>query len=236
MKKILISFSTPQFRQKQINLNNSAIDKGFTQILSYDENSLDDSFIKDFGNILDHPRGFGYWSWKSFIIKKTFDMCDDGDIICYLDSGNIIIENLDVILNGEHGDVVLFENRDANPNNEVWINRQWTKRDCFTMLDCDDEKYWNGKQVNATYQVYKKSKFSSEFVLEFYNASRNMDIISDNPNKTLANLPEFCDHRHDQSILSILAIKHDIKLLPDPSGAGNLDPNRTFPQLFHHCR
>jgi len=237
MRKYLISFATPQFKDKQNSLNDSANDKGFTDIISYSQLDLGDEFVKDFGNILDYPRGYGCWSWKSFIIKKTLDLCDDGDIILYLDSSNLILENLDFLFEKCFLDeIVLFENRDGSPDNKPWTNKPWTKRDCYTLMNCDDSDYWNGKQVNATYQLYKKSSTALKFVEEFYNASRNINIISDLDNITLENFPEFMDHRHDQSILSLLAIKYNITLLPDPSNSGNLDNNRKFPQLFNHCR
>ena len=237
MKKYLISFATPQFKDKQNSLNLSAEDKGFTDIISYGQSDLGAEFVEDFGNILDHPRGYGYWSWKSFIIKKTLNICDDGDMILYLDSSNLILESLDFLFEKCFLDeIVLFENRDGNPHNEAWTNKPWTKRDCYTLMNCDNSDYWDGKQVNATYQLYKKSPFTLKFIEEYYNASRNINIISDVSNITLENFSEFIDHRHDQSILSILAIKYDITLLPDPSNSGNLDCNRKFSQLFNHCR
>jgi hypothetical protein len=37
----------------------------------------------------------------------------------------------------------------------------------------------------------------------------------------LSNLQSFKDHRHDQSILSILAVKHNLEIFRDPSRWGN---------------
>ena len=32
-------------------------------------------------------RGFGYWLWKPYLIKKNMDAMEDGDILLYSDSG-----------------------------------------------------------------------------------------------------------------------------------------------------
>ena len=34
-----------------------------------------------------NPRGYGYYMWKPYIIKKTFDQMNEGDILVYLDVG-----------------------------------------------------------------------------------------------------------------------------------------------------
>ena len=37
--------------------------------------------------ILKNKKGFGYWLWKPYIIKKTIAQMKDGDILLYLDAG-----------------------------------------------------------------------------------------------------------------------------------------------------
>ena len=37
--------------------------------------------------ITKNPRGYGYWLWKSYIIKKTIEKMSDDDILLYLDCG-----------------------------------------------------------------------------------------------------------------------------------------------------
>jgi hypothetical protein len=104
------------------------------------------------------------------------------------------------------------------------------------MMDCDDEKYYNAPQVDASYQVYKKTDKVMEFLEEYKKFCSNENIISDLPNITKGNLQGFIDHRHDQSVLSLLAAKHNIPLLPEPSEWGNYLTDRPYPQLFWHHR
>jgi hypothetical protein len=51
---------------------------------------------------------------------------------------------------------------------------------------------------------------------------------------------EFKDHRHDQSILSLLVKKYNIEIFRDPTQWGNsekeLFKNSSYDQLFFHHR
>ena len=82
-----------------------------------------------------------------------------GDICLYLDSGIIVIRNIDVLFDLciKNDGILLFENRNANYTGEVWKNYMWTKFDCFNIMDCLNEKYVYGSQVDAAFQLYRKT-------------------------------------------------------------------------------
>ncbi len=103
-------------------------------------------------------------------------------------------------------------------------------------MNCDSEEYYNASQCDASYQFYKKTDKTLKFLEEYNLYCSNENIISDLPNITKENLPEFKDHRHDQSILSLMAVKYKITLLPEPSEWGVYAPNKPYPQLFWHHR
>jgi len=238
MNKILISFATSdKWLRSQCALNESAIRNGFTHYISYNSNNLDPSFVARHQEILNNnTRGYGYWMWKAAILKQTFDIANDGDIIAYIDSGNTIVNNLNYIFNEcQTRDIILFDNRDGNPYGQVHTNRLWTKRDTFVLMDLDGDQYYDTPQVDGSYQFYKKNEYTNQFIEEYMQYCENENIITDLPNITKDNLPEFKDHRHDQSILSLMAIKHKIKLYPEPSEWGN-HLQRPYPQLFWHHR
>jgi hypothetical protein len=236
MTKILISFATsPKWYRAQNTLNSTAKLGGFDGTISYTDTGRDWEFAKKYPDVY-KSRGFGYWQWKPIIILDALSKLKDGDIVAYIDSGNSIINNLDYIFNRcNEQDIVLFDNRDGNMHGDTHRNREWTKRDCFVLMDCDEEKYYNAPQVDAAYQFYKKTPDVINFLEQYKNYCANDNIITDIPNTTKDNLSEFKDHRHDQSILSLLAAKNNIQLLPEPSEWGNhLD--RPYPQLFFHHR
>jgi len=236
-KKILISFATnPKWYRSQQQLNDSAKQGGFNGVISYTDKGRDWEFAKKYSDITS-TRGYGYWQWKPIIILDALNKLNDGDIVGYVDSGNLVTNNLDYIFNKcNEQEIVLFDNRDGNFQKTTHKNREWTKRDCFVLMDCDSEEYYNASQVDGAYQFYKKTSNTIKFLEEYMNFCSNDNIISDLPNITKDNLPEFKDHRHDQSILSLMAVKYKIPLLPEPSEWGNSITNRPYPQLFLHHR
>lgn len=233
MKVILISFAAgdQKWYRSQSNLVESSKNKSIDGYISYNESNLEKSYKEKYKNILNRShRGYGYWMWKSHILQTTFNNLNDDDIILYVDTGLSFLHKIDYLINEcIKNDVVLFINGDH-------LNKKWTKRDAYVIMDCDNETYYNAPQVDASIQLYKKSEYSKTFLDEFSLYSENVNVISDLPNIKGDNLPEFVDHRHDQSILSILAKKYNIKLLTSPTQYGNHVSDRPYVQLFHHHR
>ena len=193
-------------------------------------------FYKKNKNILDQTRGAGYWIWKPYFILKTMQSLNEGDICLYLDSGMVVIRNIDILFDlcVKNDGILLFENRNANYDGEIWKNYMWTKYDCFKLMDCVDEKYIYGSQVDAAFQLYAKTNKSIDFLNEYLKFCENENIVTDQPNITGDNFEGFIDHRHDQSVLSLLAIKYNILLENCPSHWGNHLIDRKFKNLFYH--
>lgn len=237
MKKILISFATnPKWYRAQSLLNESAKKGGFDGVINYTDKGREWEFASKYADI-STTRGYGYWQWKPIILLDALSKVSDGDIVAYIDSGNVILNNLDYIFDkcNETG-MVLFENRDGNYEWRSHKNNEWTKRDCFVLMNCDSAEYYNAPQVDGSYQFYKKTPEIIKFLEEYKSYCENENIISDLPNITKDNLPEYIEHRHDQSILSLMAVKYNISLLPEPSEWGNYLKDRPYPQLFLHHR
>jgi hypothetical protein len=241
MKKILVTYadnSEPLVKSQQALIAQS---KPFVNgYAAFNKQTLDKDFYVKNKHILDQTRGGGYWLWKPFIIHKVLNLVSDGDYVLYLDSGTAIVGDLNLLFKASEsvGDIMLFENRDGNPLREVWINKLWTKRDCFIKLNCDAEHYHNGPQCVGGIQLYKKTPTSLKFVQEYYEMCQDESVITDSPSRLGNNFKEFIDHRHDQSVLSLLALKHNIKLQPNPSetGEGTRPKGCTYQTLVWHHR
>ena len=97
-------------------------------------------------------------------------------------------------------------------------NKKYTKRDCFHYMGCDTEEYAEMLQLTATFQLCRKTKFTIDFYKEHIKFAEDSRILTDLPNQCgLENYDGFLDHRHDQSILSILQKKHNVKIIEDIS-------------------
>jgi hypothetical protein len=240
--KTLFSFGNWKYYDTLDHLEDSTKNFGnVDNIRILKESDIDTSFyIKNYKHFLDN-RGFGYWVWKSYFIDKFLKTAKDNDVFLYADSGNLVENDLtplfDACWNDKKG-IILFENADGEPNGEIWKNNLWTKSDCFNLLGLTSNEYLYGNQVNASYIVFRKTDFSLKFFDVYLKASQNYNIISDAPNITNDLNKDFRDHRHDQSILSLLSIRYKITILRDPSQWGNhrITNDSTYKQLFFHHR
>lgn len=206
---------------------------GLNEVLSYNDRWLKKTlFYKKNLKILDQKRGAGFWLWKPYVILDAMESLNFGDVLVYTDSGLLFINKInyfDKILC--ETDIVLFKN-------DNHINSTWTKRDCFFYMGLDTEEYHNGQQVAATYMLFRKSEYSISFIKEWLFFATDSRIITDSNNECgLNNFNDFIDHRHDQSVLSLLAIKHKLELFRDPSQWGNQYKLATFKvtnEFVHH--
>ncbi len=238
MNLYLTSYASGDFIKFQRLLENSAYRHGIDKVFSYTRQDLiKTEFYRKYNTVLNFKRGGGYWLWKPYFILKALNNIKNNDILVYSDAGIKIIGDLTPlfnIVNKKENGILLFK---ANHKNSVW-----TKRDCFILMGCDSKKYWEGEQAGAFFQVYKKTAKSVDFVKEWLYFCQNEHILTDMPNICgLPNLEGFKEHRHDQSILSLLAIKHKIKLFPDPTQYGGLIHRSFFNKkakygtlLYHH--
>lgn len=218
MKVALTNLSNSLYENSRLRLNESARRFGINEINSYDfEDIKGTSFYKSHQEILDQPTGLGYWLWKPYIILETMKKINDGDIVIYSDAGIEIIGALEPLINicRDEQPVVLFANSDL-------VNFGWTKRDCFILMDCDQERFWYSLQCDAAFSLFRKSDTAIRFLNEWLKYGADKRIITDMPNTCgRKNLPGFIQHRWDQSILSLLAKQYRIPAFRMPTQFGN---------------
>lgn len=215
MALALTNLSNKKFDKARENLNKSAEKFGVHKIFSYSyENDLTKTeFFNRNRAVLSLPRGAGYWQWKPYIILNSLEKLNENDILIYCDCGIEIIDRLDPLIKlcMENEPILLFGNRN-------FINSWYTKRDCFLLMNCDYERYWYSLQCDAAFMMFRKTDFTLAFLHEWFEYCLNPQIITDSPNVLgKENLSGFADHRHDQSVISLLAEKYNINLYRMPT-------------------
>jgi hypothetical protein len=246
MKTILISFASEDkkyghrfFRSQNILVESAK--KYFNGYISYNPSNIEEDFYQRNKNIFSQDRGYGYWLWKPYIINRALKLLNDGDTLFYVDSGNSVISDIqplvDIVKNDQKG-ILLFENRDGSPPGTIWKNIEWTKYDCFNKMNCLEEKFVNGNQVNGSYILLIKNNYTNNFFNEYLNYCQDEDILTDKPSQLGPEFPAYKAHRHDQSVLSLMSIKYDITIARDPSEWGNkyISKKFNYPQIFLHHR
>lgn len=237
----ILSFGTWQYYPALDELQRSA-EKYVHKIIKLKESDIPTQFYVKNSKLFKDKRGFGYWVWKAYFINQFLANAKDNDLFLYVDSGNIVVNDpspiFDLCKKNDKG-VVLFDNRDGEPNGEVWKNNLFTRSDCFKIMNLTDKRYIYGNQVDASYICFKKTEFSVKFFNLFQECCENYNIISDTQSviQPLIN-DQFRDHRHDQSVLSLLAIHYNIPIYHEPSQWGNQKRPKDYyyQQIFDHHR
>jgi len=237
MKKHLIVFGTDNYSNSIDSLIKSS-NNYFDEYHIFGKSDIDEEFYKKNKSILDQNRGAGYWLWKPYFIYKVLKKINDKDIVFYVDAGNLFLTDPTFLYKKlkDNNGIILFDNRDGMTNGESAQNFISCKKDSFVLMNCDTDEFIFGKHLNASYQIYQKNNNSLLFIDEYLNYCQNINILTDLPNQYGSNYHGYYDHRHDQSVLSLLSIKHKITPLVDPSEWGNKCNCRGFDQLFKHHR
>jgi len=178
-------------------------------IVVFDKKDMDPDFVEKNRPILELPRGGGYWLWKPYIIHATLSKLNEGDILVYLDSKYFFIEPftawIETLLTNR--DIGVFRNK---PNEPSYAMKQWCKMDVI-------QKYGRTRQVFennegdcwAGFVSLRKTRFTEVFIQEWLEMC-TYENITDSPS-VCPNDPCFIDHRHDQSLLSILLHKYQLE-------------------------
>jgi len=177
----------------------------FDHIIKYTDNDLKNDI--EFWNkhetfITNNIRGYGYWIWKPYLILKTLNTMNENDILFYIDAGCEVIST-----NESKEKIKQLKDQCDNYNilytQLLHLEKEWTKMDLFEYMNLNNESIKNSNQIQAGLSILKKTEKTINFITDWYNISCNYHLIDDSPSKSV-NDEAFKEHRHDQSIFSLL--------------------------------
>jgi hypothetical protein len=210
----------------------SALQNNVNEVKIYQPKDIDAKFRKANAAILDQSKGAGYWLWKPYIIDREMRKMKEGDTLVYCDAGVEIVNNVNWICDRMQGDIWLFGNK--------FQHIHWCKSDVIDAIIPDFEE--DDRQAQASVIIIRNTEQSRKFVKEWLQLCCVPGLIDDSPGK-LPNHSEFREHRHDQAIITCLAIRESIPLhwWPAMYNAGvfiyeKTEHNDDYPVLFHHHR
>jgi len=181
------------------------------EVIVFDKGSIENEFIEKNKSILSCRRGGGYWLWKSYIINEMLKRINENDILFYLDSKYYFIENfsnlyLDYMKNN---DLLVWKNK---PNEPTWYMKNWCKMDVINKYNMFDKVFnENAEDCWGGAIIIKKNKNTVKYMKEWLEMCCNYENITDSPSKAKNN-DLFREHRHDQSLLSIVLHKYNIEM------------------------
>jgi hypothetical protein len=189
----------------------------FSETIFYSTEYLqnDQEFWNKHGNFIsNNRRGYGYWLWKSYIIKKTMETMADNDILLYLDCGcELGLDRKDKLL--EYINIV---KTDKIVGTQVDPEKIWNKMDLIEKLGMNKNEYLDTPQRQAGANLFLVCEETRRLVNEWYEISSDYHNIDDSAS-IITNFQCFNEHKHDQSIFSLLTKKYNIYSNKDLSDA-----------------
>jgi len=174
--------------------------------------------------LLDEPRGCGYWAWKPYIILQTLKQAKENDYVIYCDVGKPTDS-----ASFDHGNqihtsllpMVEWAERHNGMLPGVYLSnhgpaKKWIKRDCFTIMDCDESNYHQMPTIQAGYTVWKNTPSVINFLEQWQNLNLDPRLITDQTNALgMENYPGFIRHCHDQATLTLLCEQQKVTVFGD---------------------
>ncbi len=214
--KTFITYSDDSFiKQRNFAVAMAQLIGNFDKVIAYKPEDIDKEFYELNKKILSAKKGGGFWLWKPYFIYKTLNSLNDGDYLFYADAGSFFLKSVDALiikLENNNQDIMGFE--------LPLIESQWTKKELFINMNCEDDKFIQSNQLMASFFLIKRSDFSLNFFKEYLVYSSNEENITGIFSNNLSQYDEFIDHRQDQSIFSLLYKKNNLKAFKDPSQRG----------------
>ena len=174
-------------------------------------------------------RGYYYYMWKPYIIYKNLKKMNDGDILFYCDSGMKIINNdnnikkfkflFDSVSNSSTCESGILTFITTGPR-EKRLEYMFNLSQLFKHFNIESNKdITDTQQVQAGISIFYKCKNSMKIVEEWFNTSQNYpEYFCGDPRvfpilKLIKQRSGYIDHRHDQSIWSILCKIRNVNIL-----------------------
>lgn len=208
-KLILVSFADSRYQNSLKRLEMQTRDFPFNErYFLTEKNCLTREYWKKLKTWL-YRRGYGYWSWKPLIVKEYLHNLKYGDLLFWSDAG--------LYWNATHKAMAKFDeyvkklsgDADILVFGQQTIEQKWTKGDVLDVLGVyDNEEICNSCQLWAGLFLIKKTPRTVEIInrmAELCELKRELvtDKTSTKPNKE-----GFIEHRHDQSVFSVLIKKY----------------------------
>lgn len=189
-----------------LNLMTAKIIGHINYVKTFTINDIDIAFREQYKNILSQKRGHGYWLWKPYIILKELQELDMEDYLVYADSGTFYMRNIkEAISYMAYNHLYVYIGGLPDPE------YMYTKRDGFCLLGLDSPEYVKTPQFEASFLIIKKCEHSISFISKWLSLCTKPELLTDMPNICgKENYQGFIDHRHDQSLLSLLAKQEKI--------------------------
>lgn len=214
MKIHLISYGDAEYASQRDFFKETALASHFfDQVTVFTPEDIDPAFSTYFEDTLSYRKGGGFWIWKPYFVQKALESMEENDILIYCDAGCMInnkgekrFKEYIELLNQSKTGCLSFE----LPHKEI----EYTKQEVFDYFKTS-EAVIRSNQLVAGVLLLRKCTHTTLLVNKWYSAlCENPLLFTDDKDKN-AQHSEFIDHRHDQSIFSVLRKTYQSEIIPD---------------------
>lgn len=209
MKIYLVTFAQGHiFENSQDNLDKSIKIANIDYHIKWNFNKLKETkFYEENKTLLSNSLGFGYWSWKPYIILDQLEKINDDDILIYMDASryetdgfkNSCIEVVNFMKDKKLNIIPGFE---TNYKNYMMI-----KESCLDFFNLNNDNFKNINNIFTSPMFLIKNNFTLKFIKEWLDGC----LVEDNVSyKDLSNIGGRV-HIYDQAVLNCLLYKFKIR-------------------------
>ena len=228
---VFVSFGTgPEWVQATCRLENSII-KNFpgASVFIKNQNWLYGSelYINNKEFYSKFKEGFGLWTWKPLLIKEAFAYFPEARYFIYLDVGCEL--NMNPISQGRFEEYLNFTNEKGALAFETgYFEVDFTSKFTLNALEFQDNSQI---QIAATAIFFRNTSYVNQFVDEWLSAmTKDNFSLTVGENNVENSSKFFSEHRHDQSVLSLLWRRTSFGILKNELYWGpNWEDGKEFP-------
>ena len=209
-----LSFASSSYNLSGLKLEASLMN--FSSVRICDEGCLKGTnFWSKHGEfVVTNKRGYGYWIWKYWLVLDLLGKLPTGSAVLYADGGCSLnpkgVGRLEEYraLARRNGGLLLFE---LDHSEQMYTKIDTGRR----ILPHNKSDTWGKQRVGGIFMVIKSPR-----TVKFFNeamriaSERGYKFIDDSPS-SVKEVPEFREHRHDQSITSMLSKQYGFEAIPD---------------------
>lgn len=203
---VLVSYASQSFRKAGERIAKEATEFGrFSNVTIYKPEDISVVFNGYFKRVISKKRGAGYWIWKIFVIRDAIERIQDGDYVMYVDAGSTIVKEY---IDRFHMYMIMLERSKSGvlvTSTRVYKESQYNSGrllEMFGILDSPEilstAQFWSG------FMILRKQQSVLDVLDKFLQIIfTDMWIITDAYGSDKSKV-DFREHRHDQSIFSLL--------------------------------
>ena len=245
MKIYLTTFASSDLKQSAKRFKKQAEQMGiYDKIFIFSEKDFDDDFKKYVFSLIKKSKsmGYGYFVWQSYFHRIVLNKINVGDVYHWCDVGchfnynglKRLKEYVKIVSTCKSGILAFqYKNPDFMNQNKSftfpnYMEYEYTKADLIKYFNLSYEHdIINSPQIWGGSFFIKKNKTTEELMNRYQDITRNrFDLIDDDEKKFIEkNCSSFIQHRHPQSVLSILFKMYKCEILSAYESEWALDQN-----------